>query len=171
MTILNEMVKQVNGDSIARAFSLVGALSIVRFRTVVRDTQDTAYVIFAVVVGMAVGASDPWVALIGIAVVAGAAALMRNRTTPTATTMRLPYLLHVRLALGHDANALLSPLLGMHAMNYRLVSLATARQGLSLDISYRAALKSADSASDLVKAINQLDGIQSVALQRADDED
>src|SRR6476620_8494987 len=50
------MVTQVIGESVARAFSLVGALSIVRFRTVVRDTQDTAYVIFAVAVGMAVGA-------------------------------------------------------------------------------------------------------------------
>src|SRR5690349_20504774 len=50
------MVTQVIGDNVARAFSLVGALSIVRFRTVVRDTRDTAFVIFAVAVGMAVGA-------------------------------------------------------------------------------------------------------------------
>ena len=49
LSILIAMVTQVIGDNIARAFSLVGALSIVRFRTVVRDTQDTAYVIFAVV--------------------------------------------------------------------------------------------------------------------------
>ena len=56
LTILIAMVTQVIGDNVARAFSLVGALSIVRFRTVVRDTQDTAYVIFAVAVGMAVGA-------------------------------------------------------------------------------------------------------------------
>src|SRR3982751_4547644 len=35
------MVTQVIGDNVARAFSLVGALSIVRFRTVVRDTRDT----------------------------------------------------------------------------------------------------------------------------------
>ena len=55
LAILIAMVTQVIGDNVARAFSLVGALSIVRFRTVVRDTQDTAYVIFAVVVGMAVG--------------------------------------------------------------------------------------------------------------------
>src|SRR5215471_9704198 len=52
LAVLIAMVTQVIGDSVARAFSLVGALSIVRFRTVVRDTQDTAYVIFAVVVGM-----------------------------------------------------------------------------------------------------------------------
>ena len=70
------MVTQVIGDNVARAFSLVGALSIVRFRTVVRDTQDTAYVIFAVVVGMAVGAKNPWVAFIGLGLV-GAAALRR----------------------------------------------------------------------------------------------
>ena len=58
LTILIAMVTQVIGDNVARAFSLVGALSIVRFRTVVRDTQDTAYVIFAVAVGMAVGANN-----------------------------------------------------------------------------------------------------------------
>ena len=69
LSILIAMVTQVIGDNVARAFSLVGALSIVRFRTVVRDTQDTAYVIFAVVVGMAVGAKNPWVAVIGLAVV------------------------------------------------------------------------------------------------------
>ena len=56
LSVLIAMVTQVIGDNVARAFSLVGALSIVRFRTVVRDTQDTAYVIFAVAVGMAVGA-------------------------------------------------------------------------------------------------------------------
>ena len=50
LAVLIAMVTGVIGDSVARAFSLVGALSIVRFRTVVRDTQDTAFVLFAVVV-------------------------------------------------------------------------------------------------------------------------
>ena len=81
LTILIAMVTQVIGDNVARAFSLVGALSIVRFRTVVRDTQDTAYVIFAVAVGMAVGARPPSVALVRSGVV-GVAAYdeMRERT-------------------------------------------------------------------------------------------
>src|SRR5687767_13382050 len=55
LTILIAVVTQVIGDNIARAFSLVGALSVVRFRTVVQDTRDTAFVIFAVVIGMALG--------------------------------------------------------------------------------------------------------------------
>jgi hypothetical protein len=170
LTILIAMVTQVIGDNIARAFSLVGALSIVRFRTVVRDTQDTAYVIFAVVVGMAIGASDPWVALIGVAVVGCAAAIMRNRRQPPPTS-QLPYLLHVRLGLGRDANELLTPALDQHALKRRLVSMATARQGMSIDVSYRTALKADESAAELVKALNLVEGVQSVALQRADGED
>lgn len=79
LSVLIAMVTQVVGDHIARAFSLVGALSIVRFRTVVEDTQDIAFVIFAVVVGMALGAGDFAVASIGtvaaLSVIAGAKAL------------------------------------------------------------------------------------------------
>ena len=43
LSVLIAMVTQVIGDNLARAFGLVGALSIVRFRTVVRDTEDTAW--------------------------------------------------------------------------------------------------------------------------------
>src|SRR3712207_7566184 len=55
LAVLVALVTLVIGDSTARAFGLVGALSIVRFRTVVEDTRDTAFVIYAVAVGMAAG--------------------------------------------------------------------------------------------------------------------
>jgi hypothetical protein len=58
LCVLIAMVTQVIGDNVALAFSLVGALSVVRFRTAVRDTKDTAFVIFAVAVGMAIGAGQ-----------------------------------------------------------------------------------------------------------------
>ena len=69
LAILLGMVSMVIGSNIARAFALVGALSIVRFRTVVEDTRDTAFVIFAVVVGMAAGAGAYLVAAVGIPIV------------------------------------------------------------------------------------------------------
>ena len=77
MTIIIAMSTQVIGDNVARAFSLVGALSIVRFRTVVKDTRDTAFVIFSVVVGMAVGAGHLTVAVIGIIITSIAAFVVR----------------------------------------------------------------------------------------------
>src|SRR5437879_6040499 len=76
LSVLIAMVTQVIGDNTARAFSLVGALAIIRFRTVVDDTRDTAFVIAAVVTGMAVGAGLPGVALAGVPIIAVVAGLL-----------------------------------------------------------------------------------------------
>ena len=169
LAVLIAMVTQVIGDNVARAFSLVGALAIVRFRTVVRDTQDTAYVIFAVAVGMAVGANNLPVAVAGIAVVALAAVLMRAAPgTSTEAEGDLPFLLRVRLGLGHDVHALIVGTLDVHTGPRRLISMATARQGMAIDVSYRTALSNSHSADDLIKALNRIEGVQSVALERVE---
>lgn len=166
LTILIGMVTQVIGDSVARAFSLVGALSIVRFRTVVRDTQDTAYVIFAVVVGMAVGASDPSVAIIGIVVVATAALLLRFTAGPLLA--RMPARLDVRVDAGRDPKTLLISVLDQHAPVRRLISIATARQGAAFDVSYRLAALPDETTEALVRGLFAVEGVLSVELVRTD---
>jgi len=167
LAVLIAMVTQVIGDNVARAFSLVGALSIVRFRTVVRDTQDTAYVIFAVVVGMAVGANDLWVGVIGIAVVGLAAYAMMargsgfNAETPS-------YLLSLRVGLGLSTDALegtLGATLDEHLRERTLISVGTAKQGTSLDLTYEARLRASGSPTALVKALNRIEGVHSAELQ------
>jgi len=165
LSILIAMVTQVIGDNVARAFSLVGALSIVRFRTVVRDTQDTAYVIFAVVVGMAVGARDLWVGVIGIGVVGLAAYLMTVRAK-VFSAANPAYVLSLRVGLGHDLNQLLGGALDAHLIDRELLSVATARQGASLDVIYEGRMRTTVTPDDFVKALNRLEGIQSVELRR-----
>ena len=103
LAVLIAMVTQVIGDNVARAFSLVGALSIVRFRTVVRDTEDTAFVIFAVVIGMAAGGNNLPVAVTGLIVVGAAAFWMNERGQSRAGTRA--YELRVRAGLGRDIDA------------------------------------------------------------------
>jgi hypothetical protein len=165
LAVLIAMVTQVIGDNVARAFSLVGALSIVRFRTVVRDTEDTAFVIFAVVVGMATGGNHLPVAFTGLAVVGAAAFWMGARTNgwPDAAG----FVLRVRAGLGRDLEALVGSALAAHVTDHRLTSVGTARQGMSLEASYQVRLKAGASASDLIKALNRVDGIQSVELVAA----
>jgi len=65
VTFIVSMVMMVIGNNLARAFALVGALSIIRFRTVVKDTKDTAYVFMALAGGMAAGTSSYFLAFIG----------------------------------------------------------------------------------------------------------
>ena len=66
LTVLIGMISSVIGDNIARAFSLVGALAIVRFRTIVEDTRDTAFVIYSVVMGMAAGLGSYYSAMLAM---------------------------------------------------------------------------------------------------------
>ena len=60
------IVMMVIGNNLARAFALVGALSIIRFRTVIKDTKDTAYVFLALAGGMAAGTSSYFLAITGV---------------------------------------------------------------------------------------------------------
>jgi hypothetical protein len=163
LAILIAMVTQVVGDNVARAFSLVGALSIVRFRTVVRDTQDTAYVIFAVAIGMAIGAHNLWVALAGVGVVTLAAFVMRGGTV---TDEQLPYLVQVRLGLGHDPTTRIGPTLDTFTRTCRVMEVTTSRQGAAIDILYRIALKDDAAMHVLITTLNHLDGVQSASVQR-----
>ena len=167
LSILIAMVTQVIGDNVARAFSLVGALSIVRFRTVVRDTQDTAYVIFAVAVGMSAGAGQPVLAISGIAVVAVAAFAMR-RGAIVMPQRQAPFILKVRLGLGQDAGLILKPIFDEYLVARHLTSIETTKQGVALEQCYTASLRNEERAADFVKALNRAGGVQGVSLERVD---
>jgi hypothetical protein len=164
LCILIAMVTQVIGESVARAFSLVGALSIVRFRTVVRDTQDTAYVIFAVAVGMAVGAQNPIAAFIGIAVV-GIAAFLTTRRGTERPTDQPPFTLNLRLAIGQELEPILRAV-DPFVQARELVSMGTAKQGAALDAMFETRLRPGCKADDVIKALNKMEGVQSVSFER-----
>jgi hypothetical protein len=164
LSVLIAMVTQVIGDNVARAFSLVGALSIVRFRTVVRDTQDTAFVIFAVVIGMGIGAGAPWVAVIGLVVVGAASFAMRPAAMALDSATR--FTLTLRVGLGLDLDAVLGEALDSHLVSRHLQSIGTTRQGTSIDVIYDAVLKPACSPDDLVKTLYRIEGVHAVELRR-----
>lgn len=56
LTMITALVIMVIGNNLARAFGLVGAMSIIRFRTAVKDTQDIMFIFFALAAGLASGA-------------------------------------------------------------------------------------------------------------------
>jgi uncharacterized membrane protein YhiD involved in acid resistance len=168
LSILIAMVTQVIGESVARAFGLVGALSIVRFRTVVRDTQDTAFVIFAVIVGMAAGADHLWVAVLGSAVIGMAILILRPRRRVTGWSEE-ECDLTLRLPLGANPETLLGAVFKEHVQNFEIRSVGTAQKGTSLEVSYRLRLRGGVRPFDLIADLNKLEGVQGVELSRAEE--
>lgn len=55
MATVVSLIMLIIGSNIARAFALVGALSIIRFRNAVKDSKDVGFVFFAMAIGMACG--------------------------------------------------------------------------------------------------------------------
>ena len=69
LTMITSVVIMVIGNNLATAFGLVGAMSIIRFRTAVKDTQDIMFIFFALSIGLASGVGIYEVALLGTLVV------------------------------------------------------------------------------------------------------
>lgn len=65
LTVVATMVMSVIGHNIALSLGMVGALSIVRFRTAIKDPRDTTYIFWSIAVGVCCGVSEYMVPAIG----------------------------------------------------------------------------------------------------------
>lgn len=161
LTVLISMVTQVIGNNVARAFSLAGALAIIRFRTVVDDTRDTAFVIAAVVTGMAAGAGMLEVALAGLPVVAIVAVLLMvwggvHIARPAKGVLT------VKLAVGLDPNSVLTATFGKLLKETRMQTVETAKQGAVIEVKYQVILKPDVSPIALIADLTRVEGVQGV---------
>lgn len=168
LCIFIAMVSMVIGNSVAMAFSLVGALSIVRFRTVVEDTRDTAFVIFTVITGMAMGAGYYSVPAIGVPLASSVAIALHHwnvRFSPEAKDGGTPWmLLTLRIAIGKDLNVLLNRVCE-NTVEKNLVSTSTTKQGTAIEVVYRVKLPINADPIEFVSTANLIDGMQSVELK------
>jgi hypothetical protein len=162
LAILIAMMMMVIADNAARAFTLAGTLAIVRFRTVVDDSRDTAFVIFSVVVGMGAGIGSYEVILLGLPVmllvVGTAAVLARSNGTPVDRT------LHVKLAPDKDPVAV-QPALAVYATKAVLTGVETQKQSGGLEVIYQVKLRDAAAAVGLVTQLRAVDGVQAVEVK------
>lgn len=68
MTMITTLVILAVTSNVVLSLGMVGALSIVRFRTAIKDSRDTVYIFWSIIVGICCGVGDYAVACIGSAV-------------------------------------------------------------------------------------------------------
>lgn len=69
LAVLTSTVMTVIGNNLALSLGMVGALSIVRFRTAIKDSRDTVYIFWSIVIGICCGTGDYVVAAVGSCIV------------------------------------------------------------------------------------------------------
>ena len=164
LSLLIALVTMVIGNNIARAFSLVGTLAIVRFRTVVEDTRDTAFVIFSVACGMCAG-SGYFLGPVACAPLVLAGAWMFSARKRASGPGAPPGRLVLRVSSAMDVDGPFKAVLHKHLPNHRLMGVATARGGSSLDATYAVDLPPPEEVYRLVNSLSATDGVQGVEVK------
>jgi hypothetical protein len=78
VTVIGCGAMMVIGSNIARAFGLVGALSVIRYRTVVKDTRDASFIFLSLVAGFACGTASFMIGALTVGVVLGLALIVQR---------------------------------------------------------------------------------------------
>ena len=99
MTLITTPVVMCIRESIQLSMGMVGALSIVRFRTAVKDPLDTAYMFWALTMGILLGAGQFFLAILATVLIAGLIFALTRLSFKGADS----YLLVVRGASGSEA--------------------------------------------------------------------
>lgn len=69
LTVITTLVMSVIGNNVALSLGMVGALSIVRFRTAIKDSRDTAFIFWCIAVGICCGVSEFRIAAVGTVII------------------------------------------------------------------------------------------------------
>jgi len=155
------IVMMVIGSSLARAFALVGALSIIRFRTVVKDTKDTAYVFLALAVGMASGTSNYFLALASTAFMSVAAIILHKLNY--GSLYKSEFILRFAFEQKHDSSNYLA-VIKEYSKRSNLLHMEPSADDEYLNLTYDIIIKDDKTAEDLSMAIGRTEGTSEITL-------
>lgn len=162
MSMVVAIIMLIIGSNIARAFTLVGALSIVRFRNAVKDTRDVGYIFFAMAVGMACGTRFYLLGAIATVVICFLlwAMLKFNLFAQPATR----HLLKVRLAADMPYATLLEGAFGRFLKQWELIAMETVQAGTLTELVYSVEMKPHANLQEFLAELSNLNGNNKVVL-------
>jgi len=161
VTVIVAVVMMVIGSSLARAFALVGALSIIRFRTVVKDTKDTAYVFFGLAAGMASGTSNYFLAVSSTLFIS-VIAIVLHRVNYGAL-YKSEFILRLSFDQSVSSERYLE-IIQNHARRSNLLHIEPSGDGRFLNVTYDIVLREGVTADQFATAMGRAEGASEVTL-------
>lgn len=167
--IVVALVMTVLSNNLVTAFGLMAVFAIVRFRNILRDTLDTAYLLAVIVVGMAAGTLKFATTVIGCLVIC--AVLLYLWLTGFGRRLRYDMVVNLHWARPLSDLPELTALLRRHcAARPYLVQQRTQDPHAGTDVSYRLLMRDPERAEELLEDLRQLAGVSRVTGMRAEEE-
>lgn len=162
MALVVDIIMLVVGSNIARAFSLVGALSIIRFRNAMKETRDVGFIFFAMAIGMATGTKFYFLAIVATIVICMIIYIMyRFDWYSRPMTSQI---LKIQVNNDVDFQKLFDGVFVKYTESSDLISVDSVRSGMLTELVYSVKLKKSSDNHKFLGSIKTLNGNLKVTL-------
>lgn len=163
LALITSVVIMVIGNNLARAFGLVGAMSIIRFRTAIKETQDIIFIFFALAIGMASGVGLHALALSSTIFIGLMLFILTkiSAVNPTQKDFLLQFSFHTNG--GYEEAPFLSMFQKL-CKSSKLINTKAMMDSDSLELSYHITLKDPKLITDFVNQLKNSKGVSNVNL-------
>lgn len=162
ITTVVSLIMLIIGSNIARAFTLVGALSVIRFRNAVKESRDVGFIFIGLAIGMAVGTRFYVMSIFATAILSSfVVALYKFNLFAKEIRERI---LRVQVPADSDHEAVLEEPFLTLLEEQRIISIESVRAGALNEVVYSVVLKRGTSPNALIEAIRARNGNQKVSL-------
>jgi hypothetical protein len=160
--MLIALIMLVVGSNIARAFALVGALSVVRFRNAIKETRDVGFIFLVMGVGMAAGTRFYTLAIVATIAISLVILVMYRFNWFASSIQRQV----VKVQVPPDGNYAehVQDVLIAHTSGFELVSMESIRAGALIELMYTVQLRKGHEPGELVTALGERTGGQRVTV-------
>ncbi len=170
LTMIVSFVMMIIGSDIARAFSLVGALSVIRFRTAIKDTKDTSFVFWSLAAGMAAGVGYYQVAIVGSAMIGvlvlvvyfSRFGLLKRKEILLKFSMR---------SEDQGASMPYKSVFDTYLLRYNLLNIRTLNQGSILELTFLVKFIDERNLQEFSSKISAINNLERVALIVCEDDE
>ena len=154
MTMITTMVILAVTSNVVLSLGMVGALSIVRFRTAIKEPMDIAFLFWAIAGGIVLAAGMIPLAIIGSVIIGLIMIIFCNRKSS-----QKPYIAVVSCTSG-EIEKQVTDYLKQHS-DKTLIKSKSARKG-NIELTYEVTLKNND--VDFITSLSEMEGVDSAVL-------
>lgn len=162
ITVVIALVMTVIGNNIITAVGLMGALAIVRFRNVLKDTRDIVFIFASLVIGMACGSHRYMTAILGTAILSLIAIYLffTDFGSHEPHNGFLRFSLRGPIGTDHPVPGILRRFCG----NFTLISAQDSGFGGPAEYAYQIMVKNTAMNEEFIAELEKVDGMESINL-------
>ncbi|CRK53961.1 conserved membrane hypothetical protein [Rhodococcus sp. RD6.2] len=156
------LIMLVVGSNIARAFALVGALSVVRFRNAIKETRDVGFIFLVMAIGMTTGTRFYLLAIAATVAICLVLLIMNRFSWFKLDVHR--QVVKVQVPPEQEYSALVEDVMIQYCTEFELVSTEAVRAGALNELYYTAQLKKGRKSTELIAALSGVNSGQRVTV-------